>query len=200
MGQLSLAGAPPEPKAPKSVAYRHRPAAHRFEIGRFYAPVADVLGDLATGEIIHAAWMADWGAEAITAHVLAGFDGPADLTMATFSIEGDAGEQWTRAIKAGRIRSIAILFDPTYRVQSVPVIAALGQLLPVRCYLARCHSKVYLLGDGTRFVTIAGSCNPQSPERPEVVTVAEGRELYEFHRAWIEAAMADADPYEELTG
>lgn len=114
-------------------------------------------------------------------------------------IETLYGSTWTMArtnveelfehFDAGKIGEVAILTGTYFKRRETAVFATLLEGLQARHqrYIAfENHAKVMLLSRDPNYITIEGSANFTSNPRLEQYTMTNDRDLYEFHRHWME--------------
>ena len=89
----------------------------------------------------------------------------------------------------GKIGSIAILTGVYFKRRESAVYATLLEGLQARGqrFIAfECHAKVMLLNAGPHYLAIEGSANFTANPRLENTVITNSRDVWEFHRTWME--------------
>ncbi len=164
-------------------------------IGKQLSRCADVLGEIRHGETQHVVSMGEWSTEHVICHIAEQI-GSCDLIMATWSVSEAAVLRLAEAMEAGWIRSCRALMDWRVKVRRPNALTILRQALGAAdLYLENCHGKVYLLANDDWHVVWVGSPNLTTNPRIEASVLTESREVWEFHRAWIEGVIDRAKPF-----
>jgi hypothetical protein len=156
--------------------------------------LADAFPAIVQGRTIHYATAGDWAAHDLVLHVL-GKIGPAHVTAASWSISEPAVRQAVRALLDGRILSLRMLLD--WRVPArCPEALQLARANAATLRLANLHAKVTVLTNSAWSIAIVGSANWTNNPRIEAGVLTADRTVAEWHRAWIEAELSGATPFD----
>jgi len=119
---------------------------------------------------------------------------PVDLTLTTLGFNLSNNGNLCDMLDAGLVRRATVVCshffakaDPEVFTVAKEKLEARGQ----RILVTRNHSKILLFATTSparsrRYWTIEGSANLRSCNNLEQIALSAGRDLYEFHRGWIE--------------
>lgn len=165
-------------------------------IGKAMATCSDVIGEIRHGETQHIVSMGEWSAEHVICHVIEQC-GPMRLLMATWSASDASVNRLALVMEQGNITACRALLDWRVKVRTPNALAVLRKQLPsTDLRLDSCHAKVFLLDNDDWHVALVGSPNLTANPRIEASVLTESREVWEFHRGWMEAAIDDANPFD----
>lgn len=155
---------------------------------------ADVVGQIQMGTDVHYVSAGEWSTHDLLFHMLAQ-TGPAEVHAASWSITEDPCRQLIRAIDAGQITSLHLLFDWRVKIRC-PEAHALAKHNATSVYLTSCHAKTTVIINKDWQVAIIGSANYTNNPRIECGIICCNAEIAHFHRDWISKTIAASDPFE----
>jgi hypothetical protein len=170
-------------------------------LGKQLSTVQKVAGAIERGQCVHIVSMASWSVEHVIAHYLDQI-GPAHLALATWAISSNAAVKVRRGLDAGAILSARMVLDIQLNHRRPEAYDQITQALDssqVRSY--PCHAKCYLLHAPAAgwHVTVVGSQNYTTNPRVELLVVTEGKEIHDFHAAWIDELLARGEPFARVS-
>lgn len=122
---------------------------------------------------------------------------PISATISTLSLSGKNCEALALVLKKKPFPLHLIVSD-FFRTMNPLIFGTIQNLLDepfetVRLSNGRTHAKVAIFDYGERCFVIEGSANLRSSNNLEQVFVVDDREVYEFHKAWMEELAALPD-------
>lgn len=157
----------------------------------------EVMGSIAPGETKHVVSMGEWSADNMLAWGLS-IVGPSALTFATWSLSVAPAARIIRMSDDGHIAELAGVFDLRACIRKPEAMRMLrGKFGRNAIRIFDCHAKVYLLTGGLFPIAMISSANFTNNPRIEVSVITADPVAVEFHREWISAVHAGADPFEE---
>ncbi|WP_028521975.1 hypothetical protein [Runella limosa] len=145
--------------------------------------IEDIFPTLETGQNIEYVSMADWSTHELVFWVLAQI-GPAEMTMATWSMTETAARQLVEARLAGVLTSVHCLFDYRIKVRYPEVCAYVKEHFEA-VTVAHCHAKVTVLENDQWAVVINASSNYTNNVRIESGSIKVSHQTANFHKNWI---------------
>jgi DNA modification methylase len=106
-------------------------------------------------------------------------------------------------LDSGKIKKLSILTGTYFKQRESSVYAQLLTALKRRGmrYVAFInHTKIALIKQGNDYIVFEGSANFTANPRLENFIIANSRELYEFHRGWMEEMLNDKNKKDRLEG
>ena len=165
-------------------------------VGAAMSTCSDVIGDIHSNETQHIVSMGEWSMEHVIAHVVDQC-GPMRLMMATWSVSDAAVNRLAQVMADGLITECRALLDWRVKVRRPNALTVLRvSLSSADLRLDNCHAKVYLLDNDDWHITVVGSPNLTTNPRMEASVLTESREVWEFHKSWIEPAIDGANPFD----
>ena len=156
--------------------------------------LVDAIPSIEKGESIHYVSMGEWSTHDLIAHLLK-FTGPAHLYACTWSITEHPIRQLVRMGSAGELISINMLMDWRTKVRC-PEALQLARANFAEIKVANCHAKVSVLQNDDWKISIVGSANYTNNPRIEAGVIVDDEQIAAFHKEWISAEMAGANPFE----
>lgn len=117
--------------------------------------------------------------------------GPCHFHGSTWTMNRRNVQEMLNMFDSGQFLSICLITGIYFKRRETAVYAQVATGLLDRGQKFRAletHAKVALLTDTDTFLTFEGSANFTANPRIENNILANGRDLYEFHRGWIEEA------------
>lgn len=165
-------------------------------IGRRYSKCAETLGTIEDGETKHVVSMGDWSTDHMICWALEQA-GPSSLTMVTWSLSPEPVSRLIRWADMGQIVEFRAVLDVRARVwKSEPMKMLFRRFGRGAARLMDTHAKVYVVHGGRFDVTIVSSANLTRNPRIEASVICCDLEVSKFHRDWMNALWARADPFE----
>lgn len=170
---------------------------HRMEgdsLHRLGAPgkrVADVIGPIEPGKIIHYKTKGKWSTHQVLAYLLS-VSGPAEVHLSTYTASEDPIRFIVQSLQQGLITDLHCIFD--YRIRTYN--AAAFQLIQANCSnigLVKNHSKVLVVQNEKWQLTAITSSNLNNNARVEVGVLFTDPETAQFHRNWIKEEIDGAN-------
>ncbi len=111
------------------------------------------------------------------------------LYIATYAINQKAIEIFTNLLDSGDIKEWTLLINENmkYRMKGKEVVLLEAEKKYENLHLIkkRNHAKVTLIEQENRHIVISGSGNYSENPKIEQYTICDDKELFEFHRGWI---------------
>jgi hypothetical protein len=117
----------------------------------------------------------------------------AELHAVSWAISRPCCLELLDMIDTGKLKRAALILDPSFRDKRASIYAtALEGLLDrgQRMRTTKTHAKIVLLHWAGQWLTMETSANLNENKRIEQMTVTNDKELYSFHRDWMEAILA----------
>jgi len=178
----------------KSVVLKTKAQKRLTTAGKRFDRVESVIGSLNMGESLHYVSAGEWSMHDVLFHLL-NQTGPADVWVSSWSITEDPCRQLIRAMDAGKITNLNLLFDWRVKIRC-PESAALAKHNASSCYLTSSHAKVTVVMNKGWQIAVVGSANYTNNPRIEAGIITCQRDVAEFHRDWITATIEKSDPFE----
>jgi hypothetical protein len=181
-----------EPDGPTQPTGAAVPGAVRFALGRKRADLDALIGDLRPDEHIHIPSLGSWSMHDVLAFLLRR-TGPADVWITSWTITEEPVRLLLEQLQTGSIRSLKALFSE--RVEAMNPAAHQLARFNLQVKLTKIHAKSIVLLNDAWGITVGGSANFTRNPRIEKYIICTHRAIAEYERDWIEAVMADADPF-----
>jgi hypothetical protein len=111
-----------------------------------------------------------------------------DFYFSTWTLNNSNSEAILRLYDEGKIKSISCLVGLYFKSREAAVFNMLYEGLKKRgqrMFSNENHSKITLMDNGVDFIVIEGSANFTANPRIEQFTVINSKELYDFHKKWM---------------
>jgi hypothetical protein len=181
-----------EPEGPPQPAGASVSGAAQFVIGRKRADLDALIGELHPDQHIHIPSLGSWSMHDVLAFLLRQ-TGPADVWITSWTITEEPVRLLLEHLQTGSIRSLKALFSE--RVEAMNPAAHQLARFNLQVKLTKIHAKSIVLINDTWGITVGGSANFTRNPRIEKYIICTHRSIAEYERDWIEAVMADADPF-----
>ncbi len=181
-----------EPEGPPQPAGASVSGAAHFVIGRKRADLDALIGPLHPDQHIHIPSLGSWSMHDVLAFLLRR-TGPADVWITSWTITEEPVRLLLEHLQTGAIRSLKALFSE--RVEAMNPAAHQLARFNLQVKLTKIHAKSIVLLNDAWGITVGGSANFTRNPRIEKYIICTHRAIAEYERDWIEAVMADADPF-----
>jgi hypothetical protein len=181
-----------EPEGPPQPAGSTVSGAAHFVIGRKRADLDALIGELHPDQHIHIPSLGSWSMHDVLAFLLRQ-TGPADVWITSWTITEEPVRLLLEHLQTGAIRSLKALFSE--RVEAMNPAAHQLARFNLQVKLTKIHAKSIVLLNDAWGITVGGSANFTRNPRIEKYIICTHRSIAEYERDWIEAVMADADPF-----
>lgn len=162
-------------------------------IGRVSDTVAEVFPPIERNHSYHYASAGLWSVHDLLFHLLRQ-TGPADVTIATWSMTEESVRMLVQGLESRLLRSMRMLIDARVTRRNASAYAFVkAHADQVR--VTACHAKVTIIQNDDWAISINGSPNYTNNPRIESGVVTESRVVAGKHREWIEAEMAKLKPF-----
>lgn len=172
-----------EQSAPDSTGVHQMEGATIHRLGSPGKRVAEVIGPIVPGKIIHYKTKGKWSTHQVLAYLLS-VTGPAAVYLSTYTASEDPIRYIVQSLQQGLITDLHCVFD--YRIRTYN--AAAFQLIQANCSnigLVKNHSKVLVVQNDEWQLTAITSSNLNNNSRVEVGVLFTDPETAQFHRDWI---------------
>lgn len=149
--------------------------------------IRKTIGDLSKGCNVHIVSVKDWSAADLIAYIAA-HTGPADLAFSSWGLSESAVSILAQLKAAGLLRRIRAIMNHQSVTQRSDPLAQL-QVVADELTIHNCHAKVYVITNESWAFSVVTSANMTKNPRIEAGVVTEGREVADFHLAWIGQAL-----------
>ena len=183
----------PQSKKPGVCAVVEQPGRTRTIVGRVSDTVAELWPPLQPGHSYHYASAGLWSVHELLFHFLQQ-TGPADVTIATWSVTEDAVRMLVAGIESGILRKLRLLIDARVirrNASAYAFVRAHAELVRITA----CHAKVTVIRNEHWSISINGSPNYTNNPRIESGVVTESGLIADFHTHWIEGEMSKLKPF-----
>lgn len=188
-------GGPALPQSQRAgvCAVAEQPGHTHTIIGRVSDTIPDVWPLLSHSHNYHYASAGLWSVHELLFHFLQQ-TGPADVTIATWSVTEDAVRMLVKGLESGLLRSMRLLIDARVirrNASAYAFVKAHADLVRITA----CHAKVTVIQNADWDITLNGSPNYTNNPRIESGVVTESRLVAAFHRGWITDEMSKLKPF-----
>lgn len=156
--------------------------------------IREVVGDLTPGCCVHLVSVKDWSAADLIAYAAA-HAGPCDLAFSSWGLSESAVSTLAQLKAAGLLRRISAIMNHQSVTQRSDPLAQLS-VVSDRLTIHNCHAKVYVITNDAWAFSIVSSANMTKNPRIEAGVITEGRQVADFHLAWIEQALTYSGNFE----
>lgn len=164
-------------------------------IGRVNDKLPEILPALVAGHSVHYVSAGLWSTHDLVFHIL-DLIGPADLTLATWSMTEEPASTLMKGLDLGVIRSLKALFDVRIRVRNPQTFEYIKYNLGQHCRISSCHAKVSVLINDSWTVSIVGSANYTNNPRIEAGVICTDPAIAGFHMDWISKEILNSKPFQ----
>lgn len=178
----------------QSTAKKTKEKSIQARFGKRFDRCEKTIGDIKMDECIHYVSAGEWSMHDVLIHLL-NQTGSADVWIASWSITEDPCRQLIKAIDAGAIKNLSILFDWRVKIRC-PEAHQLAKATATQCYLTSCHAKTTVIQNDKWNIAIIGSANYTNNPRIESGIISCNQIAANFHREWIQKTIDRADPFE----
>ena len=162
-------------------------------VGRVSDTVAELFPAIQPGHSYHYASAGLWSVHDLLFHLLRQ-TGPADVTIATWSMTEDSVRMLVQGLQSGLLRSMRLLIDSRVTRRNASAYAfVMAHADQVR--VTACHAKVTVIQNEQWAIAINGSPNYTNNPRIESGVVSVSPQVADFHKRWIENEMAKLKPF-----
>lgn len=158
------------------------------------ATVRSLVGTLAPGEVLHMVGANHWNSHDLIDVMQEQIGAPAELWITVYSVSGPSGVRIQQMVDAGRLTSIHALINHHMARSRADVTAHLAQVADTLT-IYPVHAKVYVLRTPERGISIYSSANLTACPWLESAVITESADFADWNIAWIQKAMALADPF-----
>jgi len=113
-----------------------------------------------------------------------------DLTVVTYRVSEKAANNFKYMVEAGLVKKFTLLVNDNYEVLMKDKASILLDLDNendnFKLIQKNSHAKITLINAGNEYYVISGSGNYSNNPKIEQYTVLKDKELYDFHKGWIE--------------
>lgn len=170
----------------------HRSAGESIHrLGSSGKKVAEVIGEITPGSIIHYKTKGKWSTHQVMSYLL-DHTGPARIFLSTYTASEDPIRQIVKHLHDGIIQELHCIFD--YRIKTYNPAAF--QLISRNCpniALVKCHAKVMVVMNDNWSLTAITSSNLNNNSRVEVGVLFTDAETAQFHSSWMKEEINGAN-------
>lgn len=180
-------------KQKESQAVNVKNARNKAVLGKRYDKCRQVIGKISMGDCIHYVSMGEWSLHDLVFHLLS-ITGPAEITMATWSVSEDAVRLMLKNIEHGLIKKLSLLLDWRVKVRRPEVLSLVkSNITEIR--ESSCHAKLAVIENDGWQICIVGSANLTNNPRIEAGVIHADKNAADFHKKWMDAEIRNADPF-----
>jgi hypothetical protein len=183
----------PEPTNVKLKSASKKVVQREIRTSKAEQTALEVIGKVEMGSTIHFVSACDWSCIDML-NVILDQIGPAEVTIATWSVSEDATRSLIESCRTGRITRLSTIFDWRIKVRR-PEVFELAKFNIANIKLSTCHAKTTVIQNEKYQIALVGSANYTTNPRIETGFICCNKEVAEFHKSWMDEELANADPF-----
>ena len=183
----------PDPKNPKLKSASKKVEQAEIRTSKAQQTASEVVGKVEMGKTIHFVSACEWSCIDML-NIILDQIGPAEITIATWSVSEDSARSLIKSVETGRITKLSTIFDWRIKVRR-PEVFELAKFNICNIKLSTCHAKTTVIQNDKYQIVLLGSANYTANPRIETGMICCNKEVADFHKAWMDEELQNADPF-----